>query len=98
MDDHSAEITLHTTELVAVVQDWERKGALLALAARRLEASGELAHDGTVSMRSWLRHHLKMTEQHAGELLSTGRFLDTYDEFAAAAINGRPGPLDVGGW
>ena len=88
LDDHMAEILLSPAEVLAAVSDIDRRSALLALAVRRLETSGEYATGGAVSINAWLREHARMTNQRAGELVSTGRFFDTYPSFAQAAVSG----------
>ena len=88
LDDHMAEILLSPAEVLAAVSDIDRRSALLALAVRRLETSGDYATGGAVSINAWLREHARMTNQRAGELVSTGRFLDTYPAFAQAAVAG----------
>jgi hypothetical protein len=65
----------------------ERDAARLALAARRLEASGEWAHDGSVSMTAWLRHHCRMSNRDAAALVHRGRFLDQFPAIAQAACD-----------
>ena len=89
LDDHTAEILLSPAQVLSAVADIERRSALLALAVRRLEASGDYATSGAVSINAWLREHARMTTQRAGDLVSTGRFLDTYPAFADAAVSGR---------
>jgi hypothetical protein len=88
VDAHFDEILLSPAETLAAVREWEQRTALLALAVRRLEASGEWAVDGVLSMKAWLRHHARMSDQRAGELLPTGRFLDAHSAFADAAVSG----------
>ncbi len=88
LDDHMTEILLSPAEVLAAAADIERRSALLALAVRRLETSGDYATGGAVSINAWLREHARMTTQRAGELVSTGRFLDTYPAFAQAAVAG----------
>ena len=88
LDDHMTEILLSPAEVLAAVADIDRRSALLALAVRRLETSGDYATGGAVSIDAWLREHARMTNQRAGELVYTGRFLDTYPAFAQAAVAG----------
>ena len=71
----------------------ERNAARLAVAARRLELSGEWAHDGSVSMASWLRHHCRMSNRDASALVHLGRFLDKFPSVGEAA---RTGALSAG--
>jgi len=57
LDDHMTEILLSPAQVLAAVADIERRSALLALAVRRLETSGEYATGGAVSINAWLREH-----------------------------------------
>src|SRR3954470_17634440 len=75
-------------EFVAAWAEHERQGARLALAARRLEQSGECATDGSVSMAAWLRQHCRMSNREATALVHRGRFLDTFDDIGTAAVDG----------
>ena len=79
---------LSIDDFAGAVTEHDQQAALLALSAARLEATGAFGHDGTVSMRAWMRHHLRMTNQRAGEMLSTGRFLTKCSAFADAAVDG----------
>ncbi|HRB04962.1 MAG TPA: DUF222 domain-containing protein [Ilumatobacteraceae bacterium] len=84
----AATTLLSIDDFGCAVTEWERQGAALALHARQLELTGAFGADGTVSMKSWMRTHLRMTNQRAGELLATGRFLDEHTHFARAALSG----------
>src|SRR4029079_12372250 len=75
-------------DFVAAWAEHERQGARLALAARRLEQSGEWAADGSVSMAAWLRQHCRMSNPEATALVHRGRFLDNFDGIANAAVDG----------
>jgi len=88
LDQHTEQILLTPTEALAAVTAWELQGTLLALALRRIETSGTFGADGSVSMKAWLREHARMTDQGAGELLATGRFLDNNAAFAESALTG----------
>ena len=88
LDDRLQQILLTPAETLAAVAEWEQQTALLSLALRRLETTGEYATAGAVSMKAWLREHARMSDQRAGDLLATGRFLDTYPAFAEAAVSG----------
>ena len=53
---------LHTIDdFACAASEWERQGAALALSARQLELAGAFSNDGTVSMKAWMRNHLRMT-------------------------------------
>ena len=48
--DFAEQIVLSPAELLAALSEHEQQAALLALATRRLEASGEWAFDGSVGL------------------------------------------------
>ena len=56
------------------------------LSAPDTEACGEWAHDGSVSMAAWLRHHCRMSNGDAASLVRRGRFLDKFAIIAEAAL------------
>ncbi len=88
VDEPASEPLRSNDDFGCAVAEWERQGAALALHARQLEIAGAYGNDGTVSMKSWMRTHLRMTNQRASELLGTGRFLETHTHFADAATSG----------
>jgi hypothetical protein len=63
------DIVMTTDEFVTAWAEHERRTAVLALAARRLEQSGEWAIDGSVSMAAWLRQHCRMSHRDAADLI-----------------------------
>ena len=81
-------IVVSAVEFVDAWAAHERDAARLALAARRLEACGDWAHDGSVSMTAWLRHHCRMSNRDAAALVHRGRFLDKFTAIAEAACDG----------
>ena len=82
------ESVLSAADFVEAWAAHERDGAHLALAARRLELTGEWAHDGSVSMASWLRHHCRMSNRDANALIHRGRFLERFEAIGDAAAAG----------
>ena len=82
------DIIVSSAEFVDAWAAHERESARLALAARRLEVCGDWAHDGSVSMTAWLRHHCRMSNRDAASLVHRGRFLDTFPAIAEAAHQG----------
>ena len=82
------EIVLSPAEFIDAWAAHERESARLALAARRLEACGDWAHDGSVSMTAWLRNHCRMSNRDATALVHRGRFLDKFPAVAAAGCEG----------
>jgi len=82
------DVVLCVAEFVEAWAEHEREAARLALAARRLEQSGEWAVDGSVSMTAWLRHHCRMSNREAATLVHRGRFLEAFPAIATAAVDG----------
>ncbi len=76
------DIVLSCAEFVEAWAAHERELARLALAARRLEACGDWARDGSVSMTAWLRRHCRMSNRDAAALVHEGRFLDKFSAVA----------------
>jgi len=87
-DSHTQQIALSPAEALAALAEWERQGALLSLALRRLDVTRAFEAGGAASMRDWLRDHGRLADDRANDLLATGRFLDQYSAFAEAAITG----------
>ncbi len=79
---------LTAAQFAAAVAEHERRAATLALHLRHLEASGEWAFDGSVSIAAWMREHCRMSNRAAHAWVRRGRLLDTYGAFAAAAVSG----------
>lgn len=79
------DIVLTPAEFIDAWAAHERDHARLTLAARRLEVCGDWAHDGSVSMAAWLRHHCRMANRDASVLVHRGRFLDKFPALAEAA-------------
>ena len=75
-------------DLVTSLGHLERFGAQIALAASRLHASGVWADDGALSMAAWLRQHARLSHRDSARLLRDGKFLDSFDAVAAAAVSG----------
>ncbi len=81
------QIVLSPAELLAALADHEQRAAVLALATRRLEGSGEWAFDGSVSIAAWLRNNARMSNRSAHRLVHRGRFLDRFSAIADAAVS-----------
>ena len=82
------DVVLSADEFVAAWAAHERQAACLALAARRLELTGEWAADGSVSMAAWLRHRCRMSNRDAAALVHRGRFLDTFSDDRRSSVHG----------
>ncbi len=81
------EVILTPAEFAAAMAEHERRGAVLALALRRLETSGEYAHQGAASIGSWLRDTCRMNIRQASGWVQQGRFLDRFSAVADAAVS-----------
>lgn len=79
---------LTASEYAAAVAAHERQAAVLALQLRQLETSGAWAADSPVSIAAWLRDACRMSNRTAHAWVHRARLLDTYGEFAAAAVTG----------
>jgi hypothetical protein len=88
---------LTASEFAAAVAEHERQAAVLALQLRRLETSDDWAADSHVSLAAWLRDVCRMSNRTAHAWVHRARLLDTYGEFAAAAVSGAlsAGQLDA---
>ena len=82
------QIVLGPAQLLAALAEHERRAAVLALATRRLETTQQWAADGSASMVAWLRHHARMSDRAAAQLVRHGRFLDRFCAVADAAVSG----------
>lgn len=84
--DFAEQIVLSPAQLLAALAEHEQRAAVLALATKRLETSGEWAFDGSVSMASWLRDNARMSNRSAHRLIHRGRFLNKFNAIADAAV------------
>ena len=66
----------------------ERRVAEIAVAVAGFASSGVFAADGSVSMVSWMRCHLRMAQPEASKWVREGRFLTAYAPVLDAAISG----------
>ena len=81
-------LTVTLAEFPQLMALHERASAALALAAARLEAEGEWAADGTLSMTAWLRERCRMSTPSARALLRNGQFLRRFPLIADAVLDG----------
>ena len=89
--DVGDEILLSPDELAVALAEHERRAAVLALAVSHVSGAGSWSETGAVSMRAWLRDTCRMSDRDAGAWLRRARLLDSYTEFADAAIDGTLG-------
>ena len=70
-----------------LLAEHERTGALLALQIAELEASCDWSADGAVSFAAWLRHHGRLSNADARGWQRRGRFLRRFPAVADAACS-----------
>jgi hypothetical protein len=76
----------------ALVEQWrdlEQRMAVFANAVAHVGAVGRWADDGSVTMRSWMRSHLRMSDAQAGMWLAQAAFLQRYERIGEAVLAGR---------
>jgi hypothetical protein len=61
---------------------------VFALAVAHIDAGGCWADDGSVTMRAWMRNHLRMSDVDAGAMLRRAGLLNRFDAFAECAVTG----------
>ena len=85
--DLADQILLTPAQLLVALAEHEQQAAVLALAASHVEARGDWALDGSVSMRAWLRDRGRMSTRDANSLVRRGRFLNKFETVADAAVS-----------
>jgi hypothetical protein len=66
----------------------EQQMAVFALAVAHVDGGGSWADDGSVTMRAWMREHLRMSDADAGVWLRRAGLLNRFDAFAECALTG----------
>ena len=82
------QIVLTPPQLAVRWAELEREMAVFALAVAHVDDSGRWADDGSVTMRSWMREHLRMSDSDAGALLRRATLLNHFPAFAECAVTG----------
>jgi hypothetical protein len=88
LDRFADQILVTPIELAARWAELEQQLALFALAAAHVESAGKWADDGSVTMRAWMREHLRMSDADAGVWLRRAGLLNRYEAFAECAVTG----------
>lgn len=86
--DHFEQIVLTPQQLAARWSELERELAVFALAVAHVDDSGRWADDGSVTMRSWMREHLRMSDADAGTWIRRASLLNHFSAFAECAVSG----------
>jgi hypothetical protein len=88
LDRYADQILVSSAELSAKWAELERQMALFALAVAHVDEGGSWADDGSVTMRAWMREHLRMSDADAGVWLRRAGLLNRYGAFAECALTG----------
>ena len=88
LDDFADHIVVTPGELVELVAQHERQSALLALAMAHVSETGRWADHGAITMRSWMRDELRMSDTDAASWQRRGDLLKRYPAIAEAAVAG----------
>ncbi len=88
LDDHADQMLVTPAQLAARWAELEREMAVFALAVAHVNDAGRWADDGSVTMRSWMRDHLRMSDTDAGSWLRRAALLNQFDAFAECAVTG----------
>ncbi|MEY4174211.1 MAG: putative nucleic acid binding and endonuclease domain, partial [Actinomycetota bacterium] len=76
----------------ALVEQWrelEQRMAVFAHAVAHVGDAGRWAEDGSVTMKPWMRAHLRMSDAQAGPWLAQAGLLNRYEHIGEAALSGR---------
>ena len=66
LDRFADQILVTPTELAARWAELEQQLAVFVLAVAHVDDAGLWADDGSVTMRAWMRNHLRMSDTDAG--------------------------------
>ena len=88
METRSSQAISSLDELCLEMSLHERRAAEIAVAVAGFASSGAFGVDGSVSMASWMRHHLRMAQPDASRWIREGRFLTAYQPVLEAAVSG----------
>ena len=88
METCSSQAINSLDELCLAMTLHERRAAEIAVAVAGFAASGAFGVDGSVSMASWMRHHLRMAHPDATRWIRDGRFLTSFQPVLEAAVAG----------
>lgn len=75
----------------ALAQQWrelEQRMAVFAYAVAHVHDAGRWADDGSVTMKAWMRNHLRMADGQAGHWLAQAGMLNRYEHVGDAALDG----------
>lgn len=75
----------------ALAQQWrelEQRMAVFAYAVAHVHDAGRWADDGSVTMKAWMRNHLRMADGQAGHWLAQAGMLNRYEHLGDAALDG----------
>jgi hypothetical protein len=88
LEQFADRVLVSPTELAEQWRDLEQRMAVFAYAVAHVHDAGRWADDGSVTMRTWMRNHLRMSDQQAGHWISQANLLDRYEHLGDAALDG----------
>ena len=88
LDEFADQMLVSPVELVERWAELEQQLALFALQVAHVDTAGGWADDGSVSMRAWMREHLRMSDADAIAWLRRAGLLNRFVAFAECALTG----------
>jgi hypothetical protein len=88
LDQFADRVLLSPQQLVQQWRELEQQLAVFAHAVAHVDEAGGWADDGSVTMRAWMRNHLRMSDQQAGAWLGQAGLLNRYEAIGDAALDG----------
>jgi hypothetical protein len=86
VDEHADQILVTPAQLADRWASLEQELAVFALAIAHVTHAGQWADDGSVSMRAWMREHLRMSDADALAWVRRSQLLDGFSAFAECAV------------
>lgn len=88
LDQFADRVLISPEQLAEQWRDLEQRMAVFAYAAAHVHDAGRWADDGSVTMKAWMRNHLRMSDAQAGHWLSQAGMLNRYERLGEAALDG----------
>jgi Domain of unknown function (DUF222)/HNH endonuclease len=88
LEQYADRVLISPEQLAEQWRDLEQRMAVFAYAVAHVHDTGRWADDGSVTMRTWMRNHLRMADQQAGHWLAQAKMLNRYEQVGEAALDG----------
>ncbi|MEY4338735.1 MAG: hypothetical protein RLZ14_585 [Actinomycetota bacterium] len=88
IDSVADRVLVSPQQLIEQWRDLEQQLAVFALAVAHVNDAGRWADDGSVTMKSWMRNQLRMSDQQAGGWLGQAGMLNRFEHIGEAALEG----------